>query len=997
MRRSTSRPGVSMILLLCVLLPVKRSEAEVNVGDQVIVQVAAAPLHAGEFVSSYAARDTQFEVLRQDRSWLLVRDHGKHVWIHQNHVALPDAPVRLGDKPIPLAALMSAPILTPNDPFLLMQLDQAASSLMACGREQELLDIEKEILETASRLSGPLGAIMRVKLLGVLSGMHLQQGNLELGRRFADSAFNVAQQTIRNIDNGKLTNRQGVDTSALRFTMIHMMAASGWPLANSGELKAGEQKLAAATAALDRALPLSKLREDNTFAVPVDARIYTWHADVLLRLDQIEKARTQIEKAHQCEAAYVRWETHPMTFGRPNSSGYGGYPEVVSALCAAASGAEHDAFQWMQRSQRSQHRYACWSGHIDDATLEFHLRERRGSVAIDNFPHDPFEFAMAHVQHLRQPSLKEIAASAEWVLNRKFQMQMNLQRQQAVIRANQGLGRSRMPDSALMTMGMELGELATNQRLRAVRGQAADYALRRFPRVELDDARREFEAIRYVGSAVRSTRLRELAVVPKDVRRQHWLSVSPSYNPTTKEVESGDPLALRRWHDQRAEELWVTVPKIQGNLESNQVLLEFVRYKDFDFESLGENYRWLQQRYAVWVLPAEGNVVRIDLGDAAAIDAAIAALREGLQAAGDTAGAIVELGEPQATTDVMPLLRQLAALIFEPLKPHIADADQLIISPDAALWLVPWAALPSNENEYLIERYGLQTVTSGRDLARAADIDVVDDDIDDSQISAPVIIADPDFAISCEQVVEAEQDLLGDETIPALLEVAHRGKSLIPKAKRLPYTKAEAQAIAPAIEAYTGIAPRMYQQAAAVEALFQQVERPQVLVLATHAFFLPTLDPMADAAGSRLDIRDPLMRCGLLLAGSDQHDQWQLRRSSDGVLTGYEASSLDLRGTELVVLSACDTGVGDVRGSEGMLGLRQAFQTAGAGAVLASLWQVADRDTAMIMVSFFEHLAAGRSKSDALRHAQLEHIAARRRDSGAAHPFFWAAFTLTGN
>jgi CHAT domain-containing protein len=173
---------------------------------------------------------------------------------------------------------------------------------------------------------------------------------------------------------------------------------------------------------------------------------------------------------------------------------------------------------------------------------------------------------------------------------------------------------------------------------------------------------------------------------------------------------------------------------------------------------------------------------------------------------------------------------------------------------------------------------------------------------------------------------------------------------------------------------------------------------PVVLHLATHGYFCPK----AKFSGGARIYENPLLYSGLVLSGVNRFildiEQTSLQPMvDDGVLTSLEVSGLNLVGTDLVVLSACRTGLGEIKYGEGVFGLRRSFQHAGAGTIVMSLWDIPDNETVELMEDFYGRWLSGESKSTALRNAALSVLCERRKYRGTAHPLFWGGFVLVGN
>ncbi|MFO0928603.1 MAG: CHAT domain-containing tetratricopeptide repeat protein [Gemmataceae bacterium] len=428
---------------------------------------------------------------------------------------------------------------------------------------------------------------------------------------------------------------------------------------------------------------------------------------------------------------------------------------------------------------------------------------------------------------------------------------------------------------------------------------------------------------------------------------------------------------------------WVDLDAIRRRLPAGSVLLDIARFRVYRFDARPGETPWAAARYVAWMTPKDGPVRQIDLGPADEIDALVTAARQRI----DRIDREIGKGEKAAEEAVRADLGKLAARVLHPLLSAVGEADGLVISPDAELWLVPWAALPLPDGRYAIEKYRITHVVSGRDLVPPVASGV--------KTGRPIVFAAPDFDLTPAAVRAEAGKLLPRKVRPRPVSRSTTRAALLGDAVPLPGTAREAQAIRPSLAKYADADPRLFTGRQALKSVLQVIRSPRVAVFCTHGFFLPDRPAESGSDDAATAWENPLLRCGVLFAGCNRADRTAVG-GDNGILTGVEAAALDLRGCELVVLSACQTGLGAVQTGEGVAGLRMAFQLAGARGVVATLWEVPDDESATLMKGFFTRLADGAGKAEALRQAQLAVIAARRKAGGAAHPYFWAAYTLTG-
>jgi CHAT domain-containing protein len=461
---------------------------------------------------------------------------------------------------------------------------------------------------------------------------------------------------------------------------------------------------------------------------------------------------------------------------------------------------------------------------------------------------------------------------------------------------------------------------------------------------------------------------------------------------------------------------------VAGALPADTALVDFLTYTHITPTPGAKKPYHVESRLLAFVVVRGRDPVCVPLGPAAAIFAQVEAWRRAVTRgeSPDDAGA------------------QLAQLVWQPLRKYLGEARAVLVAPDGVLSGLPFGALPgARPGTYLLEEVAIGYLTSGRQLLELAA------DSDRPAGGGLLAVGGLDYGPRPERspAVAVPGGPRGLERDPGanphlFLQTAYWTP--------LPGTRLEAERIARTFRQARGPQAESRLLSGDADATLLKREltpgagRPRwrYLHLATHGFFQPAAAKAGGARGPEEDVlfgrawqertfvRNPFLASGLVLAGAN-------RTPAGGTLTAEEVRVLDLRGCDLAVLSACDTGLGKLEGSEGVLGLQRAFQMAGARTLVASLWKVNDAATSVLMEEFYANLWSKKlPKLEALRQAQLavlrdpgkvrervKELEAEMEKAGLirapddvaqplpeagpgasrSHPALWAAFVLTGD
>jgi len=418
-------------------------------------------------------------------------------------------------------------------------------------------------------------------------------------------------------------------------------------------------------------------------------------------------------------------------------------------------------------------------------------------------------------------------------------------------------------------------------------------------------------------------------------------------------------LALRSAAQRNDERLnAVRLEDLRRNLPADSVLISYVAYRRFAVDQVDPSYTAVES-YMAFVLKPDSNTIRVfDLGKAWPINQLVTRVRASADAEAHSGGYDTKRNE-RAWREAGAALRKL---IWDPLRTEVGDAKLALVVPDGMLNLIPFSGLPDGKG-YLVEQGPvIHMLSSERDLVPIEST---------HHNMGLVIFGNPAF---------------GPKTIEPLVASLRDASSSCDEISQddfppLPGTAMEAMDIRATWRRWNSReASTLETGAKATRARFlSDAPHSRILHIATHAFLL----------GNRCGSGNPLLRSGLIFArdGSAQ----------SSILTAQQIASMDLNGVDWAVLSACNTGNGELQDGEGILGLERAFRVAGVRSVVMSLWPVDDTLSRQFMHELYlQRLGQHASTADAVWNAERKILLARRAARKSTHPWYWASFLASG-
>jgi len=419
--------------------------------------------------------------------------------------------------------------------------------------------------------------------------------------------------------------------------------------------------------------------------------------------------------------------------------------------------------------------------------------------------------------------------------------------------------------------------------------------------------------------------------------------------------------------------LSVHLEPVQQAIPNDGALIEYLLYADY----LGKGK--FELRYGAIVLFSKGAPLWIPLGKANEIEHLVRRY-----------GNLVR-GSP-LDEELSENLQALYGALWAPIEQALPSAmRRIIISPDGQLNFISFATLLDKDQQFLAQRYSVQYVASGRDLLR---------DLKPSTSKEVILFADPDFDLGSARML-ATADNSSSEPVSTSIRGSEKRDIEDWSFEPLSGTQKEGDELAKKFAGWDWSATELTAKEATKQAILKKVHSPYILHLATHGFFAKE-DPSAAQTESQAlpndqrsvtkskFFKNPMHRSGLALAGARTTIEAWIRGDvppveDDGILTAEDVSTLDLQGTWLATLSACDTGAGLARAGEGVMGLRRGFIQAGAQSLLMTLWPISDEVTVQIMNDFYNAAHEIGNAPEALSKVQRDWLVKLRKERGLAH------------